>query len=137
MKQALIIIFLSAMFIVWGCSKDRKVIPRDDMVSILVKIHLMDGAAQIGQYNPDVTIPDTMDVYKVVLEDYDYTRAQFDSSLQYYSKNMRQFDRIYQQVLARLNKMETAAQEEEGRKKSPEQPAKPSEKSKRKGPGKQ
>jgi hypothetical protein len=137
MKKALITIIFGALFILVGCNKERKVIPRDEMVPILVKIHLMDGTAQIAQYNPEINIPDTMDVYKVVLEDYGYTRAQFDSSLQYYSRDLKKFDRIYQQVLARLNKMETAAQEEEGRTQPGSKPAKPSKKSERKPPQKQ
>jgi len=134
MKKALITIIFSGVFIFMGCNKDRKVIPRDEMVPILVRIHLMDGAAQIAQYNPEINISDTMDVYKVVLEDYGYSRAQFDSSLQYYSRDLKKFDRIYQQVLARLNKMETAAQEEEGRVQSGKKPAKPSKKSERNRP---
>ena len=137
MKQALITIAFFTLFIVLGCNKDRKIIPRDDMVPILVKIHLMDGAAEISQYNPDIAIPDTLDVYKVVLEDYGYTRSQFDSSLQYYSRDLKKFDRIYQQVLGRLNKMETAAQEEEGREQSAKQSPKPSKSSEKKPPGKQ
>jgi uncharacterized lipoprotein NlpE involved in copper resistance len=129
MKKALITIIFSVVFILVGCNKDRKIIPRDEMVPILVRIHLMDGTAQIAQYNPEINIPDTMDVYKLVLEDYGYTRAQFDSSLQYYSRDLKKFDRIYQQVLARLNKMETAAQEEEGRNRSGSKTGKPSKKS--------
>jgi len=111
-----------------GCKKERKIIPRDDMVSVLVKVHLMDGAMQISQYNPDITVPDSLDVYEAVLDDYDYTRAQFDSSIQYYSKNLKKFDKIYQEVLARMNKMETAAQERN--QKSDEKKAVSSEKEK-------
>ena len=111
MKRIVTIIFFTALLFTLGCNKDKKIIPRDDMVSVLVKIHLMDGAMQISQYNPDFSLPDTLDVYEVVLEDYGYTRAQFDTSVNYYSKDLKKFDRIYQEVLARLNKMETAAQE--------------------------
>ncbi|MFP4620999.1 MAG: DUF4296 domain-containing protein [Bacteroidales bacterium] len=111
MKRTIVTILFLALIMGLGCKKNKKIIPRDEMVSVLVKIHLMDGAMEISQYNPEIDLPDTMDFYKVVLEDYDYTRAQFDSSLQYYSKDLRKFDRIYQEVLSRLNKMETAAQE--------------------------
>lgn len=111
MKRTSITILFFALIVTLGCKKDRKIIPRDDMVSVLVKIHLMDGALEISQHNPEIAISDTLDAYEVVLEDYGYTRAQFDSSIQYYAKDLRKFDRMYQEILSRLNKMETAAQE--------------------------
>lgn len=106
-------ILLFTLVFAWGCNKERKVIPRDEMVSVLVQVHLMDGATQIAQYNPEVSVPDTLNVYEAVLENYGYTKAQFDSSIQYYSKDLRKFDRIYQEVLSRLNKMETEVQEQQ------------------------
>ena len=111
MKRIFTAILAVALLFALGCKKDKKIIPRYDMISVLVKIHLFDGAMQISQYNPEVSLSDTLDVYELVLEEYGYTRAQFDSSIQYYSKDLKKFDRIYQEVLARLNKMETAAQE--------------------------
>ena len=127
MKRTLVIILVFALIVTVGCKKNRKTIPREEMISVLVKVHLMDGALEVSQYNPEITVPDTLDAYEVVLEDYGYTRAQFDSSLQYYAKDLRRFDRMYQEVLTRLNQMETEAQErsqDSGRRKGEEIPEK-------------
>jgi len=106
MHKFLLMPILSLFIVFMGCQKERGVIPRKDMIAVLVDIHLMDEAMQRAKYDKDIALADTLDAYRVVLKGHGYTRAQFDSSLRYYSKDLRKFDRIYQEVLARLNKME-------------------------------
>ena len=110
-KYAFIAFIVSVLLAGSGCGNKQEIIPRKDMISILEEIHLMNAAIEVAQYNKDVHIPDTLNVYRLVLNDHQYTRAQFDSSMVHYSEDLKKFDRIYQEVVTRLDKMETQAQE--------------------------
>ena len=124
---------LTLVFMMTSVScQDREKIPREEMVSILVDIHLLDGAIQQDRYRKKLEIPDSLNVYNHVLEKYGYTREQFDSTLNFYSRDPRKFERIYQDVMARLNRMETRAREEKEeirqekeKSEKPESPPKP------------
>ncbi len=100
--------------LVFGCKKKSKkaVIPKDDFIPILVDMHLMDGMISKGEIREDIIKSDTIDYYKALLRQHGYTKTQFDSSVVYYSRDLKKFERIYQQVIARLNRMETQAHEE-------------------------
>lgn len=111
MNNKIIALLLLIMLMATASCRDKDKIPREEMVSILVDIHLLDGALQQNRYRRELEIPDTLDVYEHVLENHGYTRAQFDSTLNYYSRDPRKFERIYQDVMARLNRMETRARE--------------------------
>lgn len=109
---------LVVLVIVFACRNEKKVIPREELVPVLVDIHLLDGAIRHSRYRDDIKIPDTIDVYEYVLEKHGYTQPQFDSSMNYYSRYPGRFEQIYQEVLARLNRMETKVKEEkEGQRK--------------------
>lgn len=103
-----------------GCQSKTKVIPRDEMVKILVDVHLLDGGIQHAQYTDDVHLPDSIDLYDYVLDKHGYSQEQFDSSMSHYSRNPRKFDRIYQEVLSRLNRMETEVKEEQDKRREKE-----------------
>ena len=112
MNNKILILLLLAFLIASNSCRDKEKIPREEMVSILVDIHLLDGMIQEDRYRQRLEIPDTLNVYKQVLDKHGYSRAQFDSTLNYYSKDPRKFERIYQDVMARLNRMETRAREQ-------------------------
>lgn len=98
-----------------GCDKNEKnnVIPKDEFADILVDIHLMDGITYQADLRSSLLQNDTtIDYYDAVLKSHNYSRAQFDTSLVYYSKNIREFDKIYQEVLSTLNKMEAETEDE-------------------------
>ncbi len=108
------ITWLSAalLFFTFSCQNKDKVIPRDEIVPVLVDIHLLDGAIQRSKYSSEINPPDTIGVYDYVLKEHGYTREQLDSSMNYYTRRPRTFERIYQEVVARLNRMETRVKEE-------------------------
>lgn len=83
------------------------IIPSKDMVSILVKIQLID-AAVININNRQAYLnKDTIDYYGKTIESFGYTKAQFDSSLKYYSADTKELDKIYDKVIIELSKLET------------------------------
>jgi septal ring factor EnvC (AmiA/AmiB activator) len=109
-----IVIFILLAFST-GCDKDKKnyIIPKDDFEEILVDIHLMDGLTrQHNIRNKLARENDSLNYYDAILKSHDYTRAQFDSSMVYYSKNINKFDDIYENVLSELNRMEAEAEDE-------------------------
>jgi len=114
---------LVVLFTAFACQK-KEVIPRDELVPVLVEIHLMDGAIRQSRFQDEVQVPDSIDVYEYVLGKHGYTQAQFDSSINYYSRDPRRFEQIYQEVLARLNRMETKVREEKEERKKKYRPSK-------------
>jgi len=105
----LLVILIFAM----GCQSKNKVIPRNELVKILVDVHLLDGAIQHAKYKDEIQVPDSIDMYDYVLEKHGYSQAQFDSSMSYYSRYPRKFEQIYQEVLSKLNRMETRVKEDQ------------------------
>jgi len=97
-----------------GCNNKQKkhVIPKDDFVDILVDIHLLDGIMRQPNFKKSLTKNDTTDYYDAILRSHNYSREQFDSTVLYYSKDIREFDDIYQNVLSNLNQMEAEAEDE-------------------------
>ena len=110
------LLFLVMTLMVTSCQKEEEIIPRKEMIPILVDIHLLDGAIQHTRRMDTLAVPDTIQAYEYVLEEHGYTREQFDSTMNYYSRDLRKFERVYQEVLARLNRMETEAREEKEQK---------------------
>lgn len=98
-----------------GCTKQKvpdHVIPPDDMVSILVDIHLTDGLLSSTKTRRELANKDTSNLYDKLLNNYNYTRHDFDTSLHYYGKNIALYDKIYHQVLNQLNELETTLKEQ-------------------------
>ncbi|MFP4447779.1 MAG: DUF4296 domain-containing protein [Bacteroidales bacterium] len=108
------IIIIATLIITAACSNksEKKVIPRDDFTEILVDVHLMDGLTSFSEYRKGMAQTDSIEYLEAVLKHHGYNKTQYDSSLVYYSKDLRRFDRIYQDVIERLNQMETKANEE-------------------------
>lgn len=108
-------IILLAIFMLSGCDNNKVpdyVIPPDDMVSILVDIHLTDGMMSSHQVRREIAREDSANIYNILLHNYGYSRHDFDTSLYYYGKNMALYDKIYGDVLNQLNEMETYLKEQ-------------------------
>lgn len=99
---------LSLVFIILFVScAPKSIIPEKDMVSIIVKIQLIDAAVQSHIFQKELFNKDSIDYYSKTIESYGYTKAQFDSSLSFYSKKPSQIDAIYDKVITDLSTLET------------------------------
>jgi hypothetical protein len=109
----LLFFLLTILIIIGGCADDseKNIIPRKELIPVLVDIHLMDAMLSDIEYREQIIQSDTADYYKAVIRQHGYSKAQFDSSISYYSQDLKKFDKIYQEVLVRLSKLETEAQE--------------------------
>ena len=113
MKKYFIILFTIA---ITSCSNNKVpkyVIPPNDMVIIIVDIHLLDGLMSVREIQTDLVRQDTSDLYNLIFIKYGYERKDFDTSLYYYGKNINEYDRIYEDVLNKLTSMESDIKEEE------------------------
>jgi len=83
--------------------RPKGVLSQSKMTDILTDLHKLDGCLnekgfQYGHY------PEKAPYYKFILKKYDITQTQFDSSLVWYTKNPKYFEKVYANVLINLNK---------------------------------
>ncbi len=77
------------------------------MVSIIVRIQLIDATIQNRSFQNNPYNKDTIDFFTKTIQSFGYTKAQFDSSLRIYSKNPKDLDAIYDKVIIELSEIET------------------------------
>lgn len=106
---AVIIVLLSA------CSflKNEKAIIKDEkLVEVLTDIHLADASLVVKGYH---VRKDTLKIerfYSYILEKHEVTPAQLKTALEYYAKHTEEYDKIYDQVLNNLSKLESEVNEQ-------------------------
>jgi hypothetical protein len=88
------------------------IIPEKKFISILVDIHLADGIGMINVNNNDTFVYDSASLYGAVFQKYGVTRAMFDSTMLYYTARPGDFAEVYNEVMARLKKMEESVARE-------------------------
>lgn len=114
MKNIVRVLFVLSF--IFSCSKVNKtpeyVIPHDDMVNIIVKIHITDGMLNINKVRRDLARKDSSNYYETIFKSFGFTRADFDTSIYFYSNNIDEYDKIYEEVLNKLSEMETQLKEE-------------------------
>ena len=92
-------------------NRQYKLIPEDEMIPILVDYHLLEGELSITHVRNSIVAQDTTNMYDRLLHNYGYTGLDFDSSIYYYSYEIGEFDNIYEEVLNRLNQLQTEVRE--------------------------
>ena len=101
-----------------GCGEKKQIkgkefVPRDEMVDMMVDIHLLDGITNdviyYRMYNPN----DSIDLYGNVFMEFGYDRATFDSTLQEYARYPYILDALYDDVMMKLNLMLDQMNQEE------------------------
>jgi len=87
------------------------------MVNVLVDIHLADGMADENMRHSSGFVLDSASLYGSVFKKYGVTRAQFDSTMNYYSEHPDDLQKMYNQVTARLKRLEDELEAEQGEEK--------------------
>jgi len=109
------VIFLLAL-IMFSCNNAKKtpdyVIPHQDMVNIIVNMHITDGLLNINKVRRNLVKKDSLNFYDAVFKSFGYTRSDFDTSIFYYSNHISEYDKIYEEVLNKLSEMQTQLKEE-------------------------
>lgn len=97
------------------CSRkpgSRPEIERDKLVDILVDIHMTDAyLAYRGRIGKWPQHDDAESAYVYMLEKYDVTPAQFNNTMKYYGRHIKEYEQIYNKVIERLTKYQTENEE--------------------------
>jgi hypothetical protein len=108
------IIFISVLFLFCACgSKTEKtkipdnIIPPDKMVSVIVDFHLIEASIGIEQQNGGDVNGMSNFRYNSVMKKHKINRKQLSDSFMFYTRHMKEMDKIYKQVVVELSTMQS------------------------------
>lgn len=96
------ILLLSLLLAFITSCRQSEVLPPETMRDILYELHRADGAIQAAGYNYSHD-QEVAGYYKNILDKYGLTQAEFDSALVWYTDHPQIFNKIYPQVIERLD----------------------------------
>jgi hypothetical protein len=83
-------------------------IPKEKMVDIYVDLKLMDAILATKQRKKDQDQHfSKYYLHNSVMEKYGITRDQFERSVEYYQRNLKVLDEIYEESITKLSKMKS------------------------------
>ena len=108
MKPGLVGLVLLALLSVVSCVRltHPGIIPQKKFVSVLVDLQLADGIAVENIANRSAPLLDSATMYTAVFSKHGVTRAQFDSTMKYYTQHPEDFQQVYNLVTAQLKELE-------------------------------
>ena len=111
MLSRILFLLLSMMLVTLvGCStkteiKGKEFVPRDELVDMLVDLHLVDGITNDRKFYRAYEDVDSVDLLGPILEKYQVSQQMFDTTMYEYSRYPEIFDQVYNDVLTKLNIM--------------------------------
>jgi hypothetical protein len=85
-----------------SCQRDEaEILGRNKMRKVLVDLHLLEGIFSVK--HPPLTEREQVYYYEALFQKHKISRADFDSSLVYYTRNPKIYERLYTRVLSDLN----------------------------------
>jgi hypothetical protein len=101
-----------ALFFLFSCTSNEKpdnILPSEQMVDIMVDMHLAETAANLKLVGVDSLSPSYGQLYEGIFAKYGTTKSAFDSTLYHYSVRPEEMNVIYDEVLERLSEMDAEA----------------------------
>ncbi|MFW5752266.1 MAG: DUF4296 domain-containing protein [bacterium] len=97
--------------LLFSCSGEKEInkkylIPREDFIHVLTDIHLADAMFISYEVKQKFKLSDSISYYGPILDEYGYTKQQLDSTLVYYSEHPGDYDKVYDEVLNKLSRLE-------------------------------
>ena len=113
MRKWLISCISLFLILILACNQksEEKVIPRRDLVPLLVDLHIADAIALNHTINQNFGKLDSAILYHVILDKYGYTKEQFAYTLEYYSGDVEKMTEIFDDVFSELSKQSTEVKE--------------------------
>lgn len=106
------IVYILLLITLWGCT-DNAPMEREKFTKMMVEVHLADAVLAEGKRNSmGLTDRKNYSFYGELLNRYGVTRAEFDSCIDYYSRNTALFEQIYKDVVDSLNRRLTVVKRE-------------------------
>ncbi|KOH43232.1 DUF4296 domain-containing protein [Sunxiuqinia dokdonensis] len=94
-----------------GFPKPDNLIKEKQMVDMLYDMHLNEAYANQYRFDKEIAKLESKDLYYSVLEKHGVADSVFAQSVVYYSSLPKVYERIYQQVVDRLNMLQEEANE--------------------------
>jgi hypothetical protein len=92
---------------------NRNLIPEKELVPLIVDIYLADGLLSNQKIKLQFSSLDSIAAYYQIIEKHGFTKEMMDKTMQYYFvKDARSLNKIYDQVLGILSKMEVNVQKD-------------------------
>lgn len=107
MKKVVLFLFLVSCQGEKTAENPAYVIDQDKMVGIMVDMHIVETASNLKVFPPDSAQQMYQNYFESIYLTHGVTKANFDSSLFYYSTQTDQMNVIYDKVLENLSEMES------------------------------
>ncbi len=105
------IVFVTLVVFGLSCSTKsqapEQLIPKDSMVNVIVDLHLADAILLNPMVQSKISDVSSNKLYETVMNKHRITRQQFNESLEYYAKDPKVLDSIYDVVIEKLNMIES------------------------------
>ena len=109
-------IYFLLMCLVLSCSEKpttampEGILSEKKMISVLTDIQLIEGAVSKKLIDRSINNKESTRYYAKTFEKHDITRQQFDESLNFYTENPKDLQKIYEKVLVELSKIKAELQ---------------------------
>lgn len=100
------LLYFTILLLIFNCSRteQKKVIPKRDLVSLLVDIHIHDAIAMNYNINEQFGGLDSAILYSTVLDSYGYSKEDFIRTIEHYTKDPEKLIKVYDDVFSELSK---------------------------------
>ncbi|GAB1416238.1 hypothetical protein MASR2M117_16440 [Paludibacter sp.] len=106
LPKSLVAYFLSALIVVLSACSNRPkgVMSKGEMRAFLTEFHLLEGTLSS---HPELSDREKAYYYQALFAKHHISKADFDSSIVYYTKNPKAFERIYTKVGSDLDELKS------------------------------
>jgi hypothetical protein len=87
--------------------KKTDIIPKENLVPILVEIHLADALLQMSVVRENYPGRDSISNYQDILKKYGYTKERFDRTIEFYENDPEELNDLYEEVVNELSQLQS------------------------------
>jgi len=107
-------LFLFLFTLLISCNNDKsRLLQKEKFVEVLIEYHLVDGIAQTQMLGSAVPPNDSVALMDSILMLKKIDKKIFQNTLSYYSQHLKEFSKVYDDVLSQISQRETKNLEEE------------------------
>jgi hypothetical protein len=106
-----VLVLCISLLLIAECSSDREfkrkyLLDKEEMVNVLVEIHLANALQGSPEFYKISRVYDSIDLNSKIFNKYGIEKADFDSSIAYYTRRPEVLIHIYDEVIMRLNQIQ-------------------------------
>lgn len=106
-------VFLTLLFAFFSCKeinrqqaeKPLNILTEEQFIAVLTDFALAESASNLNIKNAQLQKSDSIYAFNPLIEN-NIRKTQYDSTIDYYSKNTEDYKKIYENVIARLSEMQ-------------------------------